>query len=135
MSDQLTGFGHYWGALELPTGAIAFSQVNHTAEAIYVVTDSTGRSNGIEYACLLTNMMPKTVKKDHFNYESASHPIVQVDIEFTCTKYESKQINVLARQLIDKYKILGNYLDFKSGYDSGDKGFVSKLPESEIKNK
>lgn len=119
ISDPFTGVAHYHGAMDLdPT--IVHSQANHTMEAIYVQTDPTGRSNGIEYACLLTNMMPKTVKKDQFNYESGSHPITQVDIPFTCVKYESPQINTIAKALIDKYAVLRNYLDFNSGYSTGD---------------
>lgn len=135
ISDQQSGIGHYHGAMDLPTGAVKYSQANHTAEAIYVTTDSTGRDDSIEYACLLTNMMPKVVKKDHLNYESGSHPTVQIDIEFTCTKYESTQINKIASQLLKKYKILTNYLDFKSGYsDDEKKGFVASLPSSSIVN-
>jgi hypothetical protein len=115
IADPYTGTGHYHGALDLdPT--LKYSQVNHIAEAFYVQTDPTGREDGIEYACLLTNMIPKTVKKDHFNYESGSHPIVQVDVEFTATKYESPQINQIAKQLLAKYKILRDYLNFNSGY-------------------
>lgn len=131
ISDPHTGIGHYHGAMDLKA-PVKYSQVNHTAEAIYVTTDSTGRSDSIEYACLLTNMMPKSVKKDHLNYESGSHPTVQVDIEFTCTKYESIQINSVAKQLLDKYKVLNNYLDFKSTYD---KTYVDGLEASTIINK
>lgn len=131
ISDPHTGIGHYHGAMDLKS-PVKYNQANHTAEAIYVTTDSTGRSDGIEYACLLTNMMPKTVKKDHYNYESGSHPTVQVDIEFTCTKYESVQINEIAKRLLDKYKILSNYLDFNSGYTEQ---FISSLPESTITNR
>ena len=115
IADPHTGMGHYHGAMDKdPT--LTYSQANHTAEAIYVQTDPTGRETGIEYACLLTNMMPKTVKKDHFNYEAGQHPIVQVDVPFTCVKYESPQINEIAKALIAKYKILRDYLEFNSGY-------------------
>lgn len=131
ISDPHTGIGHYHGAMDLKS-PVKYSQVNHTAEAIYVLTDSTGRSDAIEYACLLTNMMPKSVKKDHLNYESGSHPTVQVDIEFTCTKYESTQINTIAKLLLDKYKVLNNYLDFNSGYD---KAYIDSLGASTIVNK
>ena len=83
VSDVHTGLTHYHGKIESCSGV---SQANQTAEMIYVATDSTGRAKGIEYACLLCNMMPKMVKKDHFNYESGTHPLVQYDIEFTTTR-------------------------------------------------
>lgn len=129
ISDPYTGIGHYHGAMEIDT-TITYSQANHTAEAFYVSTDPTGRESGIEYACLLCNMMPKVVKKDHFNYESGQHQIVQVDVEFTATKYESPQINTIAKQLITKYKVLRNYLHLQSGYD--EKNFVKNLPDANI---
>lgn len=113
ISDPHTGLGHYHGAID---EAMKYAAVNHTAEAIYVHTGPTGNSDDIEYACMLTNMIPKTVKKDHLNYESGTHEIVQTDIEFTCVKYESPQINSVAKALMDKYKILRDYLDFQSGY-------------------
>jgi len=111
IADPYTGLTHYYGSPE------AISQANHTAEMIYVQTDPTGNSDGIEYACMLCNMIPKVVKKDHFNHESGAHPIVQYDIEFTATKYESNQINQVAKALVAKQTILKNYTYFQSGYD------------------
>lgn len=111
IADPYTGLAHYQGRLD-----VGLSQANHTAEMIYVQTDPTGNSNNIEYSCMLCNMVPKTVKKDHFNYESGSHPLVQTDIEFTCTKYESKQINEVAKSLVARQKILSNYTYFQSEY-------------------
>lgn len=113
ISDPYTGLGHYHGAID---SAMKYAAVNHTAEAIYVHTGPTGTADDIEYACMLTNMIPKTVKKDHFNYESGTHEIVQTDIEFTCVKYESPQINTVAKALMNKYQILRDYLNFQSGY-------------------
>lgn len=113
ISDPYTGLSHYHGAFEKN---VPFSQHNHTMEAFYINTDPTGRHTGIEYACLLTNMMPKSVKKDHFNYQSGTHDIVEMDITFTATKYESKQINEVAVALIAKYNLLRDYLDFSSDY-------------------
>ena len=82
--------------------------------AIYVSTDNTGRN--IEFACLLSNMIPKVVKRDHFNYESGTHNAVEYDIEFTCTQYCSPDVNTVASLLLKKYRILTNYLNFKSDY-------------------
>ena len=100
--------------------SIKYAQHNHVAEAIYVSTDPTGRSDGIEYACLLTNMMPKSAKKDQFNYEQGSHPITTMDIEFSAVKYESPQINTIARALIDKFQTIKDYLNFNSEYTTND---------------
>ena len=116
ISDPFTGLSHYHGAFDQ---GITYSQHNHTMEAFYVNTDATGRSDGIEYACLLANMMPKSVKKDQFNYQSGTHDIVEVDIAFSTVKYESPQINQVAKALIDKFNLTRNYLDFKSGYTTG----------------
>lgn len=119
ISDPYTGLGHYHGAMDKdPT--LVYSQANHTAEAIYVQTDPTGRENGIEYACMITNMIPKGVKMDHLNYESGTHPIVQTDVTFTATKYESPQINEIAKALITRHKVLRNYLEFQSGLSIAD---------------
>lgn len=116
ISDPYTGIGHYHGAMDIDS-SIQYSQANHTMEAIYVQTDPTGRSNAIEYACLLSNMMPKTIKKDHFNYEAGQHSIVQTDLTFTTVKYESPQINSVAAALVSRYSMLRDYLKFNSGYD------------------
>lgn len=113
ISDPYTGLTHYHGALDM---GVAVGQYNQTAEMIYVQTDSTGNSNNIEYACMLCNMVPKQVRKDQFNYESGSHPLVQLDIEFTATKYESVQINQVAKELLKRQNILANYTYFKSEY-------------------
>ena len=109
--DLLTGLAHYNGAdSELPR-----IQANQTAEFIYVVTDNTGEK--IEYACLLANCFPRNINTDVFNYSSGEHNLVDTGIEFTCTKYESIQINKVAAALLNKYKILTNSLNFYSGYD------------------
>ena len=128
ISDPFTGIGHYHGAMDIDS-TLKYAAVNHTAEAIYVSTDPTGRSSGIEYACLLTNMIPKTVKKDHFNYTAGEHQIVQTDIEFTVVKYESSQINTIAKALMDKFNILRDFLNFDSGYTTD---FVNKMTGSTI---
>lgn len=119
ISDPYTGLGHYHGALDMDS-SIKYAQHNHVMEAIYVATDPTGRADGIEYACLLTNMIPKTVRKDHFNYESGTHSLVQYDCEFTTVKYESPQINSIAKALMARFQTMRDYLDFKSEYTQGD---------------
>jgi hypothetical protein len=118
IADPYTGLTHYHGALDKLSKAAdstipVVGQYYHTAEMIYVATDSTGRSTNIEYACLLCNMVPKIVKKDHFNYEAGTHNLVQYDIEFTATKYESIQINAVAAELLKKQTILADYTYFQ----------------------
>ena len=128
ISDPQTGLGHYHGAMDMdPT--IIYSQANHTAEAIYVQTDPTGREDSIEYASLITNMIPKSVKMDHFNYEAGQHSIVQTDVTFTAVKYESPQINEIAKALIARYKVLRDYLEFNSGYSVAD---INAMPVPNI---
>ena len=106
--DILTGLSHYNGNTGLPK-----LQANQTAEFIYVSTDNTGRN--VEYACLFANCFPKNIKNDQFNYTSGTHELVEYNIEFTCTKYESLHINKVAKQLIDRYRLLANSLNFNSG--------------------
>lgn len=124
IADPHTGLCHYHGGLEEDPATgnqnMEAIQANQVAEAIYVSTDHTGRN--IEFACLLSNMVPKVVKRDQFNYESGTHNAVEYDVEFTCTQYTSPDVNTVAAKLLDKYKILTNYLDFKSDYimDNGE---------------
>ena len=126
VSDPNSGFTHYHGLAipEIKNGkpqepVVPVSQANHTAEAFYVVTDATGFN--IEFACMLCNMFPKTSARSHFNQESGTSAHVELDITFTCTMYTSPDINTVAQLLLNKYRVLYNYLDFKSevaSYDS-----------------
>ena len=110
--DLLTGLTHYNGV----DSGIGRLQSNQTAEFVYVSTDHTGEE--VEYACLLANCFPANVKNDQFNYTSGSHDLVEYNIEFRCTKYESMQINKLGKALLDRYKVLANSLNFYSGIKS-----------------
>ena len=118
--DMQSGLGHYHD-VDLP-----ISQANHTAEFIYLVTDRSGKN--IEYACQLCNCFPTDIKVDHFNYDAGTHAVVPMDVEFTCTKYESPQINSVASQLLAKYNILRNHLNFSGGIDTSD------MPSSTLKD-
>ena len=91
------------------------SQSNHTMEMLYVATDPTGMEP--EYVCLLTNMFPKGSDHSHFVYESGSHDLVQLSIEFTASKYMSAQINYIGTLALARYNILRNYLNMYSGYN------------------
>lgn len=116
VADIQSGFStYYWdGTKDDPVNNIPICQANQTAEFIYVVTDQSGRN--VEYAALFANCFPKEIKFDHFNYDSGQHELVPMDISFTCTRYMSPQINAKAAQLLTKYNILMNSLNFNSGY-------------------
>lgn len=120
-SDLLTGLCHYNGVKE---DDVPRKQSNQTAEFIYVATDHTGQN--VEYACLFANCFPSSVKNDHFNYTAGEHNLVEYQVEFRCTKYESIQINKVANQLLKRYRILANSLNFYSGIkSSGTDGTVA----------
>ena len=128
VTDLQSGFAHYYGAATVPDNngkiPVPYRQANHTAEFIYVVTDPTGTK--VEYACLFANCFPKEVKLDHFNYEAGQHDLVQIDISFACTRYMSPQINQKATQLLKRYNVLMNSLNFNSGFSDNDvKGLTS----------
>lgn len=123
-TDLLTGLTTYNGiadpdATENATKLKAL-QANHTAEFIYVVTDRTGKS--VEYACLIANAFPRNMNTDVFNSTQGTHDIIETPVEFTATKYESIQINQVAKKLLDRHKILANSLNFNSRIKPGDEG-------------
>lgn len=120
ISDPNTGLATLHNARTDSGERVKYTQANITAEAFYVHTGPTGRADDIQYSCFLTNMMPKQATKDHFEYTSGDHKIVQISQTFTCVKYESAQINNVAKALIRKYVILRDFLDFKSGWTAQD---------------
>ena len=69
---------------------------------------------------MFANCFPKGISLDPFNYNSGEHNLVETTIEFSCTKYESIQINQIAKALLDKYKLLANSLNFYSGISVND---------------
>lgn len=109
--DKDSGLSHYGGLIA--SGQMEYNQANHTAEFIYVVTDRTGMK--VEYACMFANCFPRGYKNSQFNTESGEHNIVETDIEFSCTKYESVDINKKAKELLKNYQILVNSIEFNSG--------------------
>ena len=116
VSDPYTGLSHYHGARDVDENSSSYvlSQANHTMEALYVATDPTGEQ--AEYVCLLTNMFPRSSDHSHFEYEPGSHDLVQLSLEFTCTKYMSAQINYIGTVALNKFATLKNYLNMYSGY-------------------
>lgn len=112
---------HWWvsGVMDLQSGFatyhgvdLAVKQSNHTAEFFYVVTDRTGKSSGVEFACMFANCFPTTIKMDHLNYRAGEASIAEMDITFSCTMYDGPQINKIAKELLNKYQILMDSLDF-----------------------
>lgn len=125
ISDLNTGLQTFHNAKIAKTDGSGYKrlevkQSNAVAEAFYVHTGPSGRADDIEFACFLTNMMPKQATKDHFEYSAGEHKIVQISQTFTCVKYESPQINEVAKALINKYIIIRDFLDFKSGWTNAD---------------
>lgn len=128
--DPFTGLSHYHGARVVHMSGdpdadpgvdmdhLYLSQANHTMEALYVATDPTGEKP--EYVCLLTNMFPKGSDHSHFEWESGSHDLVQLNLEFTTAKYMSAQINYIGNVALARYNILKNYLNMYSGYSKSD---------------
>lgn len=118
--DPFTGLSHYHGARDVEANSDSYvqSQANQTMECLYVATDPTGEE--AEYACLLTNMFPKSSDHSHFNYNPGEHNLVEVSIPFTANKYMSSQINYIGTVALKKFKILRNYLNIYSGYSASD---------------
>ena len=111
VTDIQSGFAHYGGLIA--SGDLDYSQANHTAEFIYVVTDRTGMK--VEYACMYANCFPGGYKNSQFNYQQGEHNYVETEIEFHCTKYESVDVNLKAKKLLQNYQILVNSIEFNSG--------------------
>ena len=144
VSDPNSGFTHYHGlAIPQPDSngnfqkaKVEVSQANHTMEAFYVMTDQTGFN--IEFACMLCNMFPKTSARNHFNQTSGEMAHVELEIAFTCTMYTSPDINAVAQLLLNKYRVLYNYLDFMSDTASEVNGVKyldgNAFPPSNIKD-
>ena len=144
VSDPNSGFTHYHG-LAIPqqdangnfqAAKVEVSQANHTMEAFYVMTDQTGFN--IEFACMLCNMFPKVSPRGHFNHTSGEMPHVELELQFTCTMYTSPDINAVAQLLLNKYRVLYNYLDFQSETGSESNGVKyldgNAFPASKIKD-
>lgn len=109
--DTQTNMAHYYGLIA--NGTMAFAQANHTAEFIYVVTDQTGMK--VNYACMFANCFPKKIPTSHFNGDPGEHNYAQIDLDFTCTKYEGPEVNDKAKELLARHQIMVNSLEFYSG--------------------
>lgn len=113
--DPRTNVAHYHGFLagpgeDITDGKLQYSEANHSAELIYYTMDPT--CTRIEYACLLAHCFPTKSARDHLNYESNSHDNAEYEVEFRCTKYESRYINDIAAFYLMADTIKYSYLDF-----------------------
>lgn len=108
--DPKYGYARYHGLVDTIDGG--YCAKNHTAELIYIVTDPSGSSTGVEYACLITNIMPTKIPMSHMNYTHGDHPVVQLDLEFTGVKYESVWINNQAKTIIKNKMAVESYLSY-----------------------
>ena len=119
-TDFQSGLSTYYcdGTPNDPNYNLPICQANQTAEFIYVATDQSGKN--VEYACLFANCFPKELKLDHFNYDAGTHELVPIEVQFTCTRYISPQINEKAKQLLTRYNALMNSLNFHSGFTDED---------------
>lgn len=110
--DIRSGIAHYHGLVEAANAAdrVEYAEINHTAEFVYTTYDPTGLT--VEYGCLFAHCFPKSVPKDHLNYEAGSRDNVQMDLEFSATKYESPAINNICLWYTINSKVKWNYLDF-----------------------
>ena len=135
--DPETGLAHYQGVINKETGAggerMIYSLRNHSAEAIYIVTDPSGASvyegqgcypGAIEFAAYFTNVVPTKVPMGHLNYSSGDQGMQEISAEFVGTFHQSKAVNELAVKILDNYIITQH---------AGDYDFIEHEP-SDIAN-
>ena len=53
---------------------------------------------------ILANCFPKNLPGDMFNSTGGQHELGQLQIQFSCIKYESPQINEVAKALLNKHR-------------------------------
>ena len=108
--DPETGYATYQGIVDTIEGG--YDPMNHTAELLYVVTDPSGSENGIEYACLIQNIIPTKVPMSHLNMTHGEHSVAEIDLEFTGYKRESAYINEQAKIIYAAHKSIEHYMDY-----------------------
>lgn len=119
IADLQSGYTTYNGAAYPgATNYVPVNQANQSAEFWYVHTDRSGQN--VEYAAMWANCVPKRVPFAHFDYESGQHELVPMEVTFTGVRYMGPQINDKARQLLAKYNVLYNSLNFHPGYTDQD---------------
>ena len=130
ISDPKTKVATYHGLIA--DGIMEFAPKNHTAELLYVVTDPTELSGGIEYACLITNILFSESPRDFLNYDRGNTGLVELDVAFTGVKYESPAINELATKALAALRYDKTYLAYNPNIDSiGVDLFDGTTPDAE----
>ena len=119
--DPRSGIAHYHGLVKKPgdkdgTGSIDYAEKNHTGEFIFYDLDPT--AHYLEYACMWAHCFPKGIDKQHLNYQSGSRDVVELNLEFSGTKYESRYINDIAIYYLMQEQLDFNYLNFNPNLDS-----------------
>jgi hypothetical protein len=141
ISDIQSGLSHYYcdGTPNDVNYGLPICQANQSAEFIYVATDQSGKE--VEYAALFANCVPTSIQLEQFNYTAGEHNLVEMNINFTASRYMSPQINEKAKQLLVKHNALMNSLNFNSGYTNddlypaGDNGTYYDLNDGKLKKK
>ena len=139
--DPETGLAHYHGLINSDKDW-TYSLKNHSAEALYVYTDPSGANYkhgkgelGIEYACYFTAMVPTIIPQSHLNYAVGEHAPIEVDVELRCLYHQSKVINELAKEYMQKYYIKNQYGDFSPNWSADSKTGDVKVSFTEGYNK
>lgn len=114
--DPRSGIAHYHGLVQKPgvEGGVPYAEKNHTGEFIFYDLDPT--AHYLEYACMWAHCFPKGIDKQHLNYQSGSRDVVELNLEFSGTKYESRYINDIAIYYLIKDQLDFNYLNFNPCY-------------------
>lgn len=112
--DPESGLAHYHGKM---TGdnPLLYSMQNHTGELLYVVTDPSGSTNGIEFAAYYTNVFPTKIPLGHLNYSSGDHGLAEIDIEFRGNMHIGYYVNDLAKKLMVDYEVKKRYGQYELG--------------------
>ena len=96
---------------------VPYAAKNHTGALLYVMTKpSIGdtKDNIIEFACYITNVMPKKIILGAYNFESGSHDNPEVEQTFTGVFHFGAKVEAFAqKQLASIYSIV----DEDDGFD------------------
>jgi len=86
------------------THGVEYSIKNHSGELLYVVVrpDADNASaNIIEHASYWTNVIPKKVPFGHFNFESGSQQVVDIEMPFSAEVNISQKVTEYAKSKLE----------------------------------
>ena len=118
INDQISGTTANSNGSAASSSILRYSQMNHTGEAIYIVTDPSGArggAHGIEHAVYYTNVEPNKVPLGHMNYTAGEHGISELDFEYRCCAHWGAAVNELAVNVMKAYFIALSYCDYAPG--------------------